>query len=244
MEQPGRSLWISVVDREDGRLRATRVLPRPDHWFLRIDERSSNDECRVWRAAPLRQESISADDPVVMVDVVLDQRGWVPAAIPDVVHPELFDPPQLRTLWATPGSFTWSVVLHDDEDPHDELERRVQDFDRSIAWFPGFSRRVFELGDLWDNTKWDWGFEAGVYCFTSGDGEDVHYVGRAMTATVGARIWAQMNSQDHEEWRQVVTDRGTKVVVYFVDSEHVYMATALEAFLIDKLKPKFNLRCQ
>lgn len=73
------------------------------------------------------------------------------------------------------------------------------------------------------------------------DGEVV-YVGRALGRTIGERLWDQLRSISDPEWEQVVTGAGNRVEVYAVEKEWAFLGAALEPYLVERLKPKFNSR--
>lgn len=123
------------------------------------------------------------------------------------------------------------------------LDKLAAEFSVALADFPGLTRRSFTVAELLADPKWDWGYDHGVYCFVTGT--DVMYVGRALGATLGQRLWSQLHAKEDRAWAQVVEGPATRVEVFVVDESHVFMASALEAFLIDRLGlPPFNNKKQ
>ncbi len=90
-----------------------------------------------------------------------------------------------------------------------------------------------------------WRSQSGVYYFVLRG--KLRYVGRALR---GTGLLARMKSQSRayggrDGWDHVIKNRATKVGAIVVSDDDLwYMAAALEAFLIARLKPKpqFNKR--
>ena len=124
----------------------------------------------------------------------------------------------------------------------DRLEGQVRDFLAELATFLDFERYSFKVGDLLANPQWPWGYEHGFYCFVASG--EVVYVGRALGSTLGERISDQLLSTSDPGWARVVTDPDNCVEIFAVDAGHAYVASALEAYLIDRIQPRFNKRKQ
>jgi hypothetical protein len=206
------------------------------------DEESAPGAYEVWRG----QGASGPQKPglVRRVDVAFSS-DWESATVPaHLLPPAAVHRSDLLTLWAlnTP-SMWWTHGPQQPAEADDTLGGHVDCFLTELAQFPGFDESVYKVEDLWADTNWPWGYGHGVYCFASTSG-DAHYVGRSLGATLGQRIWSQMQSQQDPEWKAVVEDPTTVVRVFAVGDEHVFMASALEAYLIERLKPKFNLRRQ
>jgi hypothetical protein len=120
------------------------------------------------------------------------------------------------------------------------LGEAVDAFSADLASFPGFDPLHFRVGDLQKSSDWPWGYRHGVYCFVR-DGIVV-YVGRALGSTLGQRLWDQLRSVSDPAWAEVVNDPDCRVEVFAVDKDRAYLGAALEAYLIDRLKPAFNSR--
>lgn len=121
------------------------------------------------------------------------------------------------------------------------LDEHTRDFTAQLASFKGFTpRRSFGVDELRSDSNWPWAAIYGVYCFVRHG--DVVYVGRALGETIGERLWDQLRSLGDPDWSAVVLDPETRVEVIEVDKDRVYLAAALEAYLIDRIKPRFNLR--
>jgi hypothetical protein len=120
------------------------------------------------------------------------------------------------------------------------LETCTRDFAVALASFSGFKPFHFRISELREKTDWSWGYDHGVYCFVR-DGI-VLYVGRALGCTLGQRLWDQLRSVSDPAWAEVVEDPKCCVDVFTVDSDHAYLGAALEAYFIDRLKPRFNRR--
>ena len=118
----------------------------------------------------------------------------------------------------------------------------MKPLDDALAGFAGSLSR-FELpdatprrvSDLLTNTNWPWGYASGLYCFIA-HGEVV-YIGRALGATIGSRIWSHLRD---EAWADVVEDDDAVVLTYEFESTDAFLVAALELYLIDALKPRFN----
>ena len=245
--------WVTFWDRRRRRaivLSAIEGGGSPSRWtFVEYDSLESKPGVyEVWRDAgqhlPRKRTASDSAGDVYCVEVNLDEQNN-PIGFPD----HLLDRSVLGspTLWGAPDdgggtSYMWWSGLGAGRPWHDTLAEQTQDFMTEIAQFTGFSERVYEVGELLDNRKWDWGYSQGVYCFISQ--EEVAYVGRALGKTVGQRIWDQLMSQEDPAWKAIVTDRKAQVRVFAVERKDAYMASAFEAFLIDRLKPRFNLRKQ
>jgi len=184
----------------------------------------------------------SATGAICCVEVQLDESD-VPVGFPDhLISRDLLGS---MAIWPYPefNSFVWwSSAGAGSPTSYDALSAKTREFGVELDTFKGFTEFDFRVGDLLDNPKWEWGYSHGVYCFVRN--REAVYVGRALGSTLGQRIWNQLQSQDEQAWKQVVTDRGTHVRVFAVEDNCVYMASALEAFLIDELKPHFNSRKQ
>lgn len=128
--------------------------------------------------------------------------------------------------------------------PRDTLTTEVAQFMDEVVAFSGFTDTTYTAGELRANSNWEWGYAHGVYCFIH-HGEVV-YVGRALT-TLGIRIADQLRSQSDPAWARIVTDDSTEIRVFAVkeaEKDKAYMASALEAYLINRLKPRVNSRSQ
>lgn len=80
----------------------------------------------------------------------------------------------------------------------------------------------------------------GVYLFV--DEGIVVYIGRALGSCFGVRVWSRLKSLNNPEWVRVVKKKTTNVIVVVMPDQENYWAASLEAFLISKMWPKFNLR--
>ena len=121
-----------------------------------------------------------------------------------------------------------------------QLDGAFDGLTTAVAELPGFKRLSFTVGELRADSDWRWGFDHGVYTFMVGG--TVVYVGRALGCTLGERLCDQLGSTTDPEWANVVLDDATRVDVYAIEEESAFLAAALEAYLIEKLKPRFNKR--
>jgi hypothetical protein len=121
-----------------------------------------------------------------------------------------------------------------------EIGGHVDAFLGEVREFPGFERLGFTVGELKADSSWPWGYAHGVYCFVVDD--EVVYVGRALGCTLGQRLWDQLRSISDPEWEQVVTRDDNRIEVFSVSAEQAFLGAALEAYLIDRLSPRFNKR--
>jgi hypothetical protein len=242
------SSWVTFVDRDKHRLIA--LCTAPIGQFCTVEHSAADSvpgEYDVWRERDPRRnlpEQAREWGDVRCVEIQLKGQYEPPDFPENLLDPEVVRRGSLLTVWSFDCSFLWRTWVGAKPSPDDdELTKGVRDFAYEVGEFSGFSKSVYRLGDLRVNTKWDWGFGHGVYCFTSPEGE-VHYVGRSLGSTLGQRIWNQMQSQDDPEWKQVVTNDNTLVKVFTAVGPQVFMASAFEAYLIGRLRPRFNLRCQ
>ncbi|MDZ4180940.1 MAG: hypothetical protein U1E29_17195 [Coriobacteriia bacterium] len=121
-----------------------------------------------------------------------------------------------------------------------ELDRNIRDFSIALSGHPQFERLSFTASELRADSNWPWAYVHGVYCFVV-DGKVV-YVGRALGCTIGQRLWDQLRSVSDPAWAAVVESDDTRIEVFATDREWAFLGAALEVYLIDRLKPSFNLR--
>jgi hypothetical protein len=193
----------------------------------------------VWRASRQPDDGLIGD--ICCVEVHLDEHD-APLGFPD----HLLDRCLLgsMTIWPSDElqSFMWwSPQGAECLRQSDALENEALAFAAEVESFPRFASRVFKLGHLLDDTNWSWGWDQGVYCFVSQ--REVVYVGRALGCTVGDRIARHMRSHD-PKWERILADRDTLVRVFPVAKGREYMASAFEAFLIERLHPVLNVKKQ
>ena len=107
-----------------------------------------------------------------------------------------------------------------------------------------FRCHEFNLGELRKQKDWSvWENHPGVYYFLEND--NVVYIGRALAGTgLGARVHVQINAFGDHKWDRVIRNDEIIVGVICLDKDKWYIASALEVYLIDKLKPEFNKRIQ
>ncbi len=245
--------WVAFWDRENRRAIALRsVWPdgeRDGYVFVKHDsEESRPGVYDIWRL--IEQGFVDEADTgtvgdIYCVQVHLDDCDDILGFPEHLLSSQVLGYP---TLWAKPDlelpSFMSRFHGVSEPSPHDRLASQAQEFSAETSRFSGFSERSFKVGELLDNPKWGWAYGQGVYCFIVGG--EVVYVGRALGATLGERIWNQLHSKDDPQWTAVVEDRDTEVRVYFADQGHTCMASAFEAYLIERLDPhpRFNRRRQ
>lgn len=125
--------------------------------------------------------------------------------------------------------------------PTDELiSTATGEFSELLTSFDGLGpRQSYDVSALRADSNWSWASIPGVYLFVRDD--EVLYVGRALR-TVGARLWSHLQSREDEVWAAVLDDPATRVEVIAVDDRQLFLAAALEVFLIERLKPRFNSR--
>lgn len=121
-----------------------------------------------------------------------------------------------------------------------ELERHVAGFSTALLEHPQFKHMTFTAGELRSDSNWPWADVHGVYCFLVNG--RVVYVGRALGCTIGQRLWDQLRSVSDPEWATVVESDDTSIQVFATNREWAFLGAALEAYLIDHLKPSFNSR--
>lgn len=101
---------------------------------------------------------------------------------------------------------------------------------------------TFTIGELRKDTKWgEWSKRKGVYYFQ--DDETVVYVGCALKS-LGSRLWVQIKSFGDPDWDKVIKNNDVIICVICFNDDVWYLSSALEIFLIDICKPKFNKRVQ
>jgi len=248
LDPHGQPLWFTFAD--PGNRRALIVsLPsgRPE-CFCPIEHdpgASKPGVYDVWRErTSLHQTSLGSEPPCEIRCVEIHHRDgdrFEPTEFPDhLLNRGLLGD---LTLWGVDSGFLqWTefdvVSSQNSGAPSIEVEQFIEE----VGEFAGFTESVFTVGDLLADTNWPWGKAAGVYVFATGD--KVVYVGRALGAGLGARIWNQLNSQSDPDWRAIVADDKTLVRVFKVDSDQAYMASAFEAYLINRFQPVFNRKCQ
>jgi hypothetical protein len=130
-----------------------------------------------------------------------------------------------------------------------DLKSSVDEFLEMIAPVhaphPRYVRRTIEelRGDA-SSTAWkEWHEERGVYYFLSA--EEIVYVGVGSTAeygTLGARVKRRIDKFRDGKWGEVTNDPITIVGLIVFEDPGWYWALSLEAFLIERLKPRFNTR--
>jgi hypothetical protein len=121
-----------------------------------------------------------------------------------------------------------------------ELDRNIAAFSTALSEHPQFERHSFTAAELRADSNWPWARVYGVYCFLV-DGKVV-YAGRALGCTIGQRLWDQLRSVSDPAWAAVVESDDTRIEVFATDREWAFLGAALEAYLIDRLKPSFNRR--
>ena len=90
--------------------------------------------------------------------------------------------------------------------------------------------------DDWPDT---WCGKPGIYYFVNND--EVVYIGRAVPSQgLGNRIGTHIAVNDDSDWGQVVTDGNTRVGMIPFDADDWHWLAALEVYLIDDPRPKFN----
>ena len=98
------------------------------------------------------------------------------------------------------------------------------------------------IRELRSKKEWaDWSRKIGVYLFIE-DGKVV-YVGRALNS-LGSRVHNQITSLGDSEWDEIITNDDNTVVVICIEGNMRYLASALEIYLIDSIKPRFNKKIQ
>jgi hypothetical protein len=248
MSQVNGPSWVAFSDRKN---RCVIVLaaaaPEGGRWAHAVydDVSSVPGVYDVWRAARFESHQlVPGDTPgaIVCIEIHMDEHDS-PIDFPDhLLNDYVLGSP---TLWCQEGMPSYLWWSGGNASPVNEggLTARVEEFADELEHFPGFIDWAFAVGQLLDDTNWEWGFHHGVYCFVSYG--EVVYVGRALGSTLGQRIWNQMQSQEEPGWKAIVTDRQTSVRVFALeDTRNAFMASALEAFLIDRLNPTFNRRRQ
>jgi len=120
----------------------------------------------------------------------------------------------------------------------ERLAAAFQEFDATLRSFGVPAPVAYRVGDLRADTNWPWGYATGLYCFVSGG--EVVYVGRAIGATLGSRLWSHLTSLDDADWAAVATDDDTQVLTYTFSPTDTHLVAALELFLIRVLQPRFN----
>ena len=100
------------------------------------------------------------------------------------------------------------------------------------------------IRELRSKKEWeDWSRKIGVYLFIA-DGKVV-YIGRALNS-LGSRVHNQITSLGDSKWNAIITNDDNTVVVICIEGNMRYLASALEIYLIDSIKPRprFNKRIQ
>ena len=98
------------------------------------------------------------------------------------------------------------------------------------------------IRELRSKKEWaDWSRKIGVYLFIE-DGKVV-YVGRALNS-LGSRVHNQITSLGDSKWNAIITNDDNTVVVICIEGNMRYLASALEIYLIDSIKPRFNKKIQ
>lgn len=119
----------------------------------------------------------------------------------------------------------------------------VQSFVTELGSFDGFDRRRFTVAELRAQKLWgDWAGRRGVYAFVY-KGEVV-YIGRALGSTLGERVDSQLRARGDARWVEVVSSAETEVILTICPERLAFLASSLEALLIEKLRPLFNMRAQ
>ncbi len=90
-------------------------------------------------------------------------------------------------------------------------------------------REQDEANVQWNHDGWVWCESSGVYYFRNDTALKVLYIGKAKK--FGTRIEKHISSED-EKWQKDISDPTT--VVGFIPADD------LEAYLIGKLRPKYN----
>ena len=102
----------------------------------------------------------------------------------------------------------------------------------------------FTIKELTKQKKWgEWSYKQGVYIFK--EKEKIVYVGRALT-TLGSRVYGQIRAFGDPDWDRIIKNSLNTVIVICVHDNMRPIASALEVFLIEKIKPRpeFNKRIQ
>jgi excinuclease UvrABC nuclease subunit len=99
-----------------------------------------------------------------------------------------------------------------------------------------------DIRDLRQTPSWgEWSRKPGVYYFVY-HGEVV-YVGRAYpSVNVGNRVGTHINDYNNPAWAEVIRDEDTTVGVLSFPVQDWHWLAALEVWLIDNPRPKFNMR--
>jgi hypothetical protein len=125
---------------------------------------------------------------------------------------------------------------------------QTQQFLAAIHKFelPGYvEHKLSDLKKENSNCWASWEKKAGVYIFFQNG--KVQYVGRAFPSTgLGGRIFCQITSFGDPLWDVVIKETDGEVTIGLIPFENdtSFIASALEAYLIEKLSPERNKRCQ
>lgn len=122
------------------------------------------------------------------------------------------------------------------------LADELRKFVNTLKSFNVDSYYEHSIGDLRkDDESWiNWKDKPGVYVFIQ-DG-CFKYVGRALTNGLGSRAYEQINGFGDPDWDIVIKDDNTIIGFICLKIDDWFVATALEAYLINLLNPPFNKR--
>lgn len=251
MPSEGAPGWVTFWDKRNRRVLViaarNRAWDERDGWSFVAHDATVSKPGRydVWRdmgsdhTEPPAGSALTGD--IVCIELRYEDR------VDDIEFPDHLlsrDILSFPTLWSEgfPSFMQWSQS--GGEMPmHDPLATEVREFEREMTEFAGFTNWVFTIGELQDDSNWQWGWRQGVYCFISAYDGKVMYVGRALT-TVGERIAYHLRSGDDPKWREILSDRRNLVRVFAVEDDSAHMASALEAFLIKRFDPTINSKKQ
>jgi len=114
----------------------------------------------------------------------------------------------------------------------------IDQFISSLKTINTLDSFAFTISELRKDTKWgDWSGNKGVYYFK--EDEAIVYVGCALKS-LGSRVWDQINAFGDPSWDQIIKNDDVVIGVICFPDNIWYLSSALEIFLIDNLKPKFN----
>lgn len=122
------------------------------------------------------------------------------------------------------------------------LEKTFAGFMRRISALSAPRRFTFTVEDYSKGgVPWHEWEEPGIYYFVR-DGV-VEYVGRAIPSTgLKSRVVDQMSRSGDPIWNEVRENPKTEICLIAFDRDDWHWIAALEVLLIDKLRPRFNLR--
>jgi hypothetical protein len=98
------------------------------------------------------------------------------------------------------------------------------------------------IRELRQMAQWgDWAPAPGVYYFAYRG--EVVYVGRALPSVkVGNRVGTHIDEYSNPAWAEVIRNDDTVVGIWTFPLDDWHWLAALEVWLIDKPRPKFNMR--